>query len=666
LAIINTILGIPLGFIIYFAYQLTNSYGLAIIIFAVIVKIVMFPVMILAHKNSIRLLQLQPALNIIKRRYAGDKERLDEEQYELFKKEGYSPLLGMVPLLLQLILIMGMLQVMYHPLQHILRLPPDLIEEIVQIVRVTYADGGGFTPQLRALDSVYAYLEMNFLGLNLGVTPSLMAPSAELFVPLASALVALAFCLVQNAISPGALSQSARTNLGLTVFTVGLSLYFAFALPVGVGLYWTVGNFAAIGVVLVLNLLLPPRKLAAQALDYIEANRKTSEQVAEERIRGKELKAREKADAARFSAAKKRLVFYAISGGQYKFYKNIVEYILENSDIVIHYLTNDPNDAIFRQKNDKLLPYYAGQKKTISLMLKLDADMFVTTVPDLQTFHLKRSVVRDDIEYVYIFHAPIGTFIQYKERAFDHFDTIFCVGAHHVSELRRREEMAKLPKRKLVKAGYCMYDRLAEDYAQLGQVHNEKPLILIAPSWQKDNLFETCIDDMLGVLLGKNYRLVARPHPQFTRLFPERMAEIARNYADYVKTGELTFELDFAANDSIFSADLLITDWSGIAYEFSYCTSKPCIFINTPQKIMNPNYQDYELDAMEVSVRDKIGVSVNPEDIPAQLGSAVTALLEDEGTFKERIKDTLAQYVFHPGRSGEAGGRYIVEGLGSG
>ena len=130
MSVINTVLGVPLGYAIYFAYIFTNSYGFAIIIFAVIAKIVLFPVSVLAHKNSIRLLQIQPALHIIKRRYAGDKEQLNEEQYNLFKKEKYSPFVGLIPLFLQLFLIIGVMQVMYHPLQHLLRLEPDAVSVI--------------------------------------------------------------------------------------------------------------------------------------------------------------------------------------------------------------------------------------------------------------------------------------------------------------------------------------------------------------------------------------------------------------------------------------------------------------------------------------------------------------------------------------------------------
>ena len=679
---INTVLGIPLGYVIYIAYRLTGNYGLAILLFAIIVKVVLFPVMILAHKNSIRLLQLQPALNTIKHRFVGDKDGLSEAQHELFTKEKYNPLLGILPLLVQIFLIMGMLQVMYRPLQHILRIDSDVINVLVQTV---YGLGleGGFAPQLTIMevfplhreafqvalsgvangDYIFRTIDatdLYFLGFNLGVAPSILNPSRELIIILLSGIAAFSFCLVQNFISPGALSQSGRTNRGLTIFTVGISLYFAWALPVGVGLYWTVGNFTAIGVVLLLNVLFPPKKLAADALAHLQAIRKTPEQLREDNRIQRELRLREKADSARFRTAKKQIVFYALSSGQYRYYKNIIDFILEHSNTEIHYLTNDPNDSVFEQQHPQLLPYYASQQKTIGLMLRLDTDIMVTTVPDLQTFHMKRSIARDDIEYVFIPHSLASLHVTMKEAACDHFDTVMCVGQHQTVEMRRREELANLPYKKLIKAGYGLYDQLVESYKLLPSIANQRPKILIAPSWQVDNILDLCIDQLLEPLIGHGYEIIVRPHPQYIRLFPERMKALQERYSKY--SGEVIFGLDFSDNTSVFLSDLLITDWSNIAFEFSYCTLKPCIFINTPMKIMNPNYERFGLEIVDITLRDKVGVSLDVEST-INVNEYVTTLLVSQSEYKEQILQAIDQYLYHPGRNGEAGGKYIIKQL---
>ena len=688
MGVFNLILGVPLGYLINIAFQFTNSYGLAILLFAVFARVVLFPVSVIAHKNSIRLLQIQPSINVIKRRYSGDKESLNEAQYELFKKEKYSPFLGIVPLLVQLILVIGMLQVLYHPLQHVLRLDQSIIETLVRTAQeIESISGFGQMRVLAAFNhpeyiSVFQAalsdfphanqvinqiisMDLRFLGFSLGTTPSVLNPSIELLIPLFSGISALVFCMVQSVLSPGALGQSRRVNNALTIFTVGLSLYFAYALPVEIGIYWTAGNIIATGVVLILNIVYPPKKLAGEALTYIKANRKTPSQLREERLVKKELKVREKADVAKFIKADKKLVFYALTGGQYKFYKNIIEYLLVNSDVTIHYLTNDPNDSLFKNERtdaSRLIPYYASQQKTISLMLKLETDIMITTVPDLQVYHMKRSIVRKDIEYIYIHHGLGSTHLAAREAAYDYFDTIFCVGQHQVAELRRREELAGVPRKNLVKAGYSLYDQLVESYAKLSSEQKEKPKILIAPSWQADNILDACINDILDELLGMGFIIYVRPHPQFLQIFPERIDSLKAQYAKYVDEEELIFDLDLLDSSTIFLSDLLITDWSNIAFEFSFCMLKPSIFINTPMKILNPGYEQFGIEALEISLRDKVGVSVDIENIDKIKGITIK-LLEEKEVYKECIEDVVKQYLYYPGRSGEAGGTYVIKRL---
>ena len=71
--------------------------------------------------------------------------------------------------------------------------------------------------------------------------------------------------------------------------------------------------------------------------------------------------------------------------------------------MIIHYVTNDPKDNIFKiaEKENKIRPYYIGPMRIIPLFMKMDADMVVMTTPDLNTYQLKRSYVKKDVEYCY-------------------------------------------------------------------------------------------------------------------------------------------------------------------------------------------------------------------------------------------------------------------------
>ena len=88
-------------------------------------------------------------------------------------------------------------------------------------------------------------------------------------------------------------------------------------------------------------------------------------------------------------------------------------------------------------------------------------------------------------------------------------------------------------------------------------------------------------------------------------------------------------------------------------------TEKPCVFIDTPPKINNPDYEKITVPPLEFSLRDQVGIRVKPEEIPG-LAEKIRALLGDE-SFGGRIAEIRNRYIANFGRSGEVGGRYLID-----
>lgn len=95
---------------------------------------------------------------------------------------------------------------------------------------------------------------------------------------------------------------------------------------------------------------------------------------------------------------------------------------------------------------------------------------------------------------------------------------------------------------------------------------------------------------------------------------PIRMDKIVERYRDY-KGGDLEFELDFTKNNSIFESDVLITDWSGTAYEFAIVSGKLIAFIDTSMKIYNLDYKEIEIEPLEIRLRLQVGIRVSPDEL---------------------------------------------------
>lgn len=186
---INTLFGIPLGYLMYFCFLLVNNYGLSIILFTFFTKIVMFPLSLIAQKNSIIMVKMQPLLEDIKQWNAGDHVRINEEQRALYKREGYSTWKGILPLLVQIPIIIGLINVIYNPLQHLLHLTPDTIAPLLEQTALALGispDSLGAGAQLRVLEAVQSNptlfsglagvdpilnMDLTFLGLNLAEIP---------------------------------------------------------------------------------------------------------------------------------------------------------------------------------------------------------------------------------------------------------------------------------------------------------------------------------------------------------------------------------------------------------------------------------------------------------------------------------------------------------------
>ena len=179
-------------------------------------------------------------------------------------------------------------------------------------------------------------------------------------------------------------------------------------------------------------------------------------------------------------------------------------------------------------------------------------------------------------------------------------------------EIRETEKVYHLPEKRLIPCGYCQLDDLRRNFHP-GEQHIVKR-ILIAPSWQEDNLLDSCIDTLLEQLMGQGYEITVRPHPEYVKRYGNRMELLMKRYESVTGT-ELQFETDFSSNASIWTSDLLITDWSGIAYEFSYTTERPTLFVNTKLKMMNPNWENIGITPLEISLRDQIGVSLEKTEL---------------------------------------------------
>ncbi len=595
-----------------------GNWVIAIAIFTLFTKIILFPVALWVQSNSITMVRLLPELNRLRIRYYGDKGTIAEEQQKLYKREKYHPIVSTLPMFIQLALLFAVI--------------------------------GAVHAVLDGTDSILAQFPYQVGGAMLGM-------------PIIAGCSAYLLGIAQNHISPLQREQKRIEQIGVNAFSILISLALGAFVPVGVGVYWICSNLFTIAQQLLLNAILKP----AKRVNYEDLAKSKEELASIEALSGsvsKEDKKREKADYKRFfSVANKHIVFYSEKSGFYKYFQDVIEYLLSHSNAVIHYVTSDPEDQIFvlAESNDRIKAYYIGEKRLITLFMKMDADIVLMTMPDINNYHLKRSYVRKDIEYIFMPHWSTSVHLVVRKNAIDHYDTVFCVGEHWKQEIRAMEKLYGLPEKRLVEYGYGVFEHMAAGYSEDAVEKREMRQVLIAPSHQEDNIFETCIDDLIASLLAEGFKVIVRPHPQYFRRRPEVLADFEKRHAN--EFGDrLEFQKDIGSSVTVFESDLVITDWSTIAQEFSYTTKKPSLFIDTPMKVINPDYMEIGIEPIDISMRSKIGVSIKPADAK-NVGTVAQELFDKKDVYKASIEEMVNKYVYHDRPAGEVGGRYILERL---
>ena len=685
---------LPLGYLMKWCWMLVGNYGLAIILFTLAIKIVLLPISVWIHKNSIRMVKMQPQINFLKAKHYGNTDAIADEQAKLFKSEHYHPMLSLVPLALQLILLMGVVNIIYHPMGYLFGYSQEVSTALANFIgQSTEANSfelhviaaiqngtinaqsvvPGISPEtLSSVVTAVQSFDLRFLGFNLTVVPSQVWTELFMYisVPLIAGLSSWVLCFTQNKSNVIQHEQGKLSQYGLMIVSVGISLYLGCFVPSGIALYWVASNLFSVLQMYTLNAVINPKKF----VDY-DALEKSRQALADiEKLESsikkdehyKENKIREKKDYKRFmKIANKHLVFYSEGSGFYKYFRELIEQLLKRSNIIIHYVTNDPNDVIFEvaKEQPRIKPYYIGLKKTITLMMMLETDIIVMTTPDLDKYYIKRSYIKKDTEYIYVNHGMNSVHMSLSEGSLDAFDTIFCPGPHVKNEIRATEKVYGLPPKTLIEFGHPHLDNLVRKAQEelKDAKPNELKEILIAPSWGEDNILDSCIDILIEKLYRPEYHITVRPHPEYVKRYGARMQQIVERYADRDEK-HLSFELDFSVNKSIYSSDLLISDWSGVANEFCFCTNKPALFVNTEMKVVNPNWQKIGMTPSEVFLRDEIGISINKEDLN-KVDEVVEKLLNSADYYRDVIKERYDSLIYNHNHAAEVGAKYILSSL---
>jgi hypothetical protein len=345
----------------------------------------------------------------------------------------------------------------------------------------------------------------------------------------------------------------------------------------------------------------------------------------------------------------RKITFYSEGKNYWPHLEALVKKLLNTSDNHICYISsgNDDPGLLLEHKNFHAFKTDEGFFRNW-LFENIETEIMIMTMPDLNQFQVKRS--KHKVHYIYVQHSLVSLHMIYRKGAFDHYDTIFCAGPHHLKEIRAMEQKYQLPAKNLVEHGYARLDDIIKESCIRGNCEkkmDEPQHILIAPSWSESGIIESGIgEEIVDLLMLDGFKVTLRPHPQTIKFAKDKIKKILKKYSNC----ELfNYEDNVAGQDSLHESDIMISDWSGAAFDYAYGLGKSVIFIDVPKKINNIDYKEVEIEPLEVAARDSIGrvLSINNIKNISELVNT-TILLESKNT------------AFNPGNSSTAGAESII------
>ena len=256
------ILGVPLGYVMEWIYNLIPNYGWDIIIFTIVIRLLSIPLQLNQQKSMAKMAAFQPMIADIQKKYKNKPEKQQEELLKLQQEYGYKPTAGCMPMLVNFLVMFGVIEVVYRPLQRIFHIGADALTAagealttlgisfttvtrdtniIAQVIAGESTVTSCFTPDQVSTITEFGQ-HMDFFGIDLTRVPqySLAAENLPLLIFPVLAIVTM---FISTHISMKASGQQMQGSMKLTMYMMPLMyLFFCFTYPLAFSLYYVISN----------------------------------------------------------------------------------------------------------------------------------------------------------------------------------------------------------------------------------------------------------------------------------------------------------------------------------------------------------------------------------------------------------------------------------------
>jgi len=307
----------------------------------------------------------------------------------------------------------------------------------------------------------------------------------------------------------------------------------------------------------------------------------------------------------------KKYVIYCEGKQYWNVFKPVADEF-EKRKTVLDYFTSAKDDPVFDENYEYIKPEYIGEGNTAFARLNmLSADIVLMTTPGLDVYQMKRS--RNVKHYAHVRHGA-GDATMYRLFGLDYFDSVLLTGDYQKEDIRTLEKQRGIKSKELVTVGCTYLDVLAARMADIPPEENHQFTVLVSPSWGPSAILSRYGAKLLDPLVQTGWRIVVRPHPQSKKSESTLLEKLAQKYSG---TPNLEWNYD---RDNIYimkKADIMISDFSSIIYDYTFLCDKPVMYVNADLDLRM--YDASEVPGKRIwqfTTLEKIGIELKEEQFP--------------------------------------------------
>ena len=320
---------------------------------------------------------------------------------------------------------------------------------------------------------------------------------------------------------------------------------------------------------------------------------------------------------------------------------------LEERGVEAVYMTASEEDPALKNEYKHIRTEFIGAgNKAFAKLNFLTADIVLATTPGLDVYQWKRS--REVKSYVHMFHAA-GDVTLYRMFGVDYYDALLISGDYQEKQIRDLEGLRNLPAKEIVKVGIPYMDEMLARFKKNPTMKkiDGKVTVLLAPSWGPSAILSKYGKKIIDVLLDTGYHVIVRPHPQSFTSEKDLMESLMKEYPN---SEQLEWNRDADNFKVLKRSDILISDFSGVIFDFALVYDKPVIYADTSfdDSVYDAWWLDSKLWTFEIL--PYLGMQLNADNM---------------GKLKEMIDQCINEEKYAEGRKKAIADTWAYQGEGA-